>query len=237
MSKSLDGKHVVIIGGATGIGFAVAELAVSQGAKVTIGSSREASVSAAAKRLGATGRVVDVRDEASVAAWFAALGAFDHLVLTAGDWGGGMFAAAADLDLVATREMLNVRFWGVLAAVKHATKTIAPMGSITLTSGMLAHRPFKGAPVAAAIGGALEHLARGLAMDLAPVRVNAVCPGLVLTEHVQQMPEERLRAMTGGLPIPRTATPAEAATAYVYLMVNAYTTGQILHVDGGGLLV
>jgi NAD(P)-dependent dehydrogenase (short-subunit alcohol dehydrogenase family) len=74
-------------------------------------------------------------------------------------------------------------------------------------------------------------------MDLAPVRVNAVRPGLVLTEHVKQMPEAMLQPMVAPLPVPRGAAPAEAAKAYVYLMLNRYATVQILPVDRGGLLV
>ena len=74
-------------------------------------------------------------------------------------------------------------------------------------------------------------------MDLAPVRVNAVCPGFVLTEQLKQMPEAMLQAATAAQPVPRAASPAEAAKAYVYLMLNSYATGQILPVDGGGLLV
>jgi len=238
-AMSLDGKRVVVIGGASGIGFAVAELARAQGAAVVIGSSAEANVSAAVERLpGATGRTVDLRDETSVARFFGALGAFDHLAITAGDWGGSMFfASSRDLDLEQARELLNVRFWGVLAAVKHGCKTIAQDGSITLTSGMLTHRPRKGAPMPTALGGTLEYLTRGLAMDLIPVRVNAVCPGIVLTDHVKQMPEAMLQSIVAPLPVPRGASPAEAAKAYVYLMLNGYATGQILPVDGGSLLV
>jgi NAD(P)-dependent dehydrogenase (short-subunit alcohol dehydrogenase family) len=237
-AMSLDGKRVVVIGGASGIGFAIAELAHAQGAAVVIASSTPANVNAAVERLpGATGRTVDLRDEANVAGFFGELGAFDHLAITAGDWSGSMFVSARDLDLTQARELLSVRFWGVLAAVKHGCRTIAQDGSITLTSGMLAHRPRKGAPLPTAMGGAVEYLARGLAMDLSPVRVNAVCPGLVLTDHVKQMPEAMLQSMVAPLPMPRAASPAEAAKAYVYLMLNGYATGQILPVDGGGLLV
>ena len=237
-AMSLDGKRVVVIGGASGIGFAIAELAHAQGAAVVIASSTPANVNEAVERLpGATGRTVDLRDEANVAGFFGELGAFDHLAITAGDWSGSMFVSARDLDLTQARELLSVRFWGVLAAVKHGCRTIAQDGSITLTSGMLAHRPRKGAPLPTAMGGAVEYLARGLAMDLSPVRVNAVCPGLVLTDHVKQMPEAMLQSMVAPLPVPRAASPAEAAKAYVYLMLNGYATGQILPVDGGGLLV
>ena len=237
-AMSLDGKRVIVVGGASGIGFAVAALSRDLGAEVVIGSSNAANVEAAVARLsGTTGTTVDLRDEASVSRFFENLGAFDHLAITAGDWGGTMFAAARDIDFAAARDGFEVRFWGALAAVKHSCRTIAQDGSITLTSGMLAHRPMKGAPLTTAIVGAVEHLTRGLAIDLAPVRVNAVCPGLILTDHVKQMPEEMLRTFVAGLPVPRGASPTEAATAYVYLMVNSYTTGQILPVDGGGGLV
>jgi len=237
-TMSLDGKRVVVIGGTSGIGFAVARLAQQLGADVAIASSRAANVDAALEQLrGATGGTIDLRDEDSVARFFARLGAFDHLALTAGDWDIPMFVGARNLDLAAAREGLTVRFWGALAAVKHGSRSIDPNGSITLTSGMLAHRPARGAPLAAALGGAIEHLARGLAVDLAPVRVNAVCPGIILTEHTSQMPQERLQAYLARLPLPRGAEPAEAATAYVYAMLNGYVTGQILPVDGGGGLV
>ena len=238
-SLSLDGQRVVVIGGGSGIGFAVADLAREAGAEVVIASSRAASVDAAVARLsGSTGRVVDLRDEAGVASLFQDLGRFDHLAMTAGDWGGAMFAPTAEIDLDQAREGLTVRFWGALAAAKHSCRTIAQDGSITLTSGMLAHRPRKGAVLATAVAGAIEYLTRGLAIDLAPVRVNAVCPGVILTDHVKQtMPEAMQQSFVAPLPVPRAGSPPEAARAYVYLMLNRYATGQILPVDGGGLLV
>jgi len=236
---SLRDKRVVIIGGGSGVGFAVAELAQALGAAVTIASSNEKRVQAAVERLpGSVGLQVDVRDEASLAALFAQVGPFDHLVVTAGDWGGEMFTPTRDLDLVVARKSLDVRFWGALAAAKQASASMAPGGSITLTSGMLAHRPVKGGAVVAALAGAVEFLARGLAVDLAPVRVNVANLGLILTDQVLgMMPPQMIEATVAGLPVPRGATPAEAATAYVYLMLNTYVTGQVLAVDGGGLLV
>ena len=238
-ANSLHGKKVVVIGGASGIGFAVAAAALDQGARVVVASSQEANVQAAVARLGdgATGFAVDVSDETSVAGFFGALGPFDHLAFTAGDWGGSMFAPARDLDLAAAQAAFTVRFWGALTVVKHGCRTIAQGGSITLTGGMLAHRPMKGAPVSTAVTGAIEHLNRGLAVDLAPVRVNAVCPGIVLTERTKQLPEDLLGTFTARLPLPRGADPAEAAEAYLYLMRGGYTTGQVLLVDGGGSVV
>ena len=238
-SLSLHDKRVAVIGGGSGIGFAVAEAAREAGAEVVIASTRPATVDAAVARLpGATGRIVDLRSEAAITEFFRALGAFDHLAITAGDWGNAMFAPARDIDLDQARDGFAVRFWGAFAAAKHSARTIAQHGSITLTSGMLAHRPMQGAPVATALAGAVEHLTRGLAKDLAPVRVNAVCPGIILTDHVKQtMPQAMLQAFVAPLPVPRAGSPAEAAKAYIYLMLNGYATGQILPVDGGGMVV
>lgn len=235
---TLEGKRVVVIGGASGIGFAVAELARARGGIVVIASSSEARVNSAVARVaGSTGRTVDLRDEAGVAHFFDALGPFDHLVLTAGDWTRSTFISVRDLDLMQARDALAVRFWGALAAVKYGSRSIARDGSITLTGGMLAHRPAKNAPLPTAVGAAIEYLARGLARDLAPVRVNAVSPGLVLTEPVLAMPEAVRQAMVDPLPLARAALPAETAQAYIYLMLSTYVTGQVLPVDGGGLLV
>ncbi len=227
-----------MIGGASGVGFAVAAAALEAGAEVVIGSSQRPRVEAAAERLGpgAEGRAVDVRDEASVRAFFDAAGRFDHLVFTAGDW-GHMLAPTRDLDIDASKARTEVRFWGAARAAKHAVRNIAEGGSMTLTGGMLAHRPMPGAPMMTASAHTTEGLAMGLARDLAPIRVNAVCLGLILSEQVRAMGDEAIEAFTGGLPLPRGGKVEEAAEAYTYLMRATYVTGQIVRVDGGGSLV
>ena len=134
-----------------------------------------------------------------------------------------------------------MRFWGALAVVKRAQKSMAPLGSITLTDGMIAHRPSKGSAVSTAMAGAVEHLTRGLAVELAPIRVNAVCPGPIRTAVWDSIPEDRraeqFERMTKRLPLARIGEPNEVAEAYLYLMRGGYTTGQVLHVDGGGSVV
>lgn len=236
---SLNGQRVVVIGGSAGIGLAVAKAALAEGAQVVIGSSQAANVEAAVAQLGAgaRGAVADVTDAASLAAFFETAGAFDHLVFTAGDWGPHLFAGPiATADIALAKAGLEVRFWGAIAAIQAGLKSISPNGSITLTDGVLVHRPQRGAPLTAAFGGALEHLARGLAVDLAPIRVNSVCPGLTLTERWANPPPEMLSQIEARQPIPRAAQPAEVAEAYLYLMRGTYTTGQVMIVDGGGLL-
>jgi NAD(P)-dependent dehydrogenase (short-subunit alcohol dehydrogenase family) len=236
---SLRAKRVVVIGGTSGIGFAVAEAALNDHAEIIVASSSKERVDGALKRLagGVRGYTVDVRDEHAVEEFFGRLGNLDHLVFTAGDWGSFAGGPLAELDFSKANGVFAVRFWGALAAIKHAHKMIAPGGSITLTDGMVAHRPRRGAALSTAMAGAIEHLVRGLSVDLAPVRVNAVCPGAIHTEIWASIPEdrrtERFRQMTERQPIKRIGEPAEVAEAYLYLMRGGYTTGQILHVDGG----
>ena len=240
---SLKGKRVIVIGGTSGIGLAVAQGAAKDGADVIVASSTKEKVGSALGKLpsGAKGEVVNVRDEKNIAAFFAGAGKLDHLVYTAGDWAAIANMPLDQLDLIKAGDVFATRFWGALACVKHAYKQMPPDGSVTLTDGMVAWRPRKGAPVNSAMAGAVEHLARSLAIDLAPIRVNAVCPGLVATE-VWDGPraegrEERFRQMAAKLPVGKISGADDVAEAYLYLMRGGYTTGQTLYVDGGMSLV
>lgn len=234
-AKELTGKKVVVIGGTSGIGRAVAARCAALGADIVVASSSQAKVDAARRDLPAAtvALAVDVTEERQVAELFEQIGTFDHLVYTAGDWGPMAGARLRDLDLDRAGQVFAVRFWGALAAAKHAHASMTPGGSITLTDGLIAHRPRPGAAVNTAMAGAVEHLVTGLAVELAPVRVNAVCPGLISTEALAAMPAERITTMTARQAVPRAGSPDEAAEAYLYLMRGTYTTGQVLRVDGG----
>lgn len=234
----LDGQRVVVVGGTSGIGFAVAQGALADGAEVVVASSQPRKVERAVERLQgrASGVTLDVTDEAAVGAVFEQLGGFDHLAFTAGDW-KTRNVPLAELDVERASKNLGVRFWGALRVIKHAHRNMSERGSITLTDGMVAHRPSKGSYLSTAMAGAIEHLAAGLAFELAPIRVNAVCPGLIRTEVWSFIPEdsreEQLQRMTRRQPLPRIGEPSETAEAYLYLMRGGYTTGQVLRVDGG----
>src|SRR6185295_5791044 len=131
---SLREKLIVIIGGTSGIGFAVAEAALREQAKVIVASSNPANVDAAVTRLAgaASGLPLDVTSEPAVETAFAQIGAIDHLVFTAGDWKARR-GPVAELDLEQARANFTVRFWGALTVVKHAHKVMTGAGSITLT--------------------------------------------------------------------------------------------------------
>ena len=238
---SMDGKRVVILGGTSGIGLATAKAAEREGAAVVIASSRRERLdrALATLRSGAEGEVVDVADEAQVHALFERIGAFDHLVFTAGE-----SLQLEPLDVMPVeraRGFVNVRFWGAFMAAKYGSPHIRPGGSITLTNGIAGLRPRKGWTVAASICGAMEALTRALAVELAPIRVNAVCPGTVRTELWSGMTESARETMyrdvAQRLPVGRVGEADDLAETYLYLMREGFSTGQVLVVDGGAVLV
>jgi NAD(P)-dependent dehydrogenase (short-subunit alcohol dehydrogenase family) len=238
---SLNGQRVVILGGTSGIGLAVAQGAQRQGASVVVASSRKQRVDRALTLLadGAEGHAVDLSDEAQVRAFFERVGAFDHLVFTAGETLHLQLLGAMQLEQA--RGFMNVRFWGAFMAAKYGSPHIRPGGSITLTNGVAGLRPRKGWTLAASICGAMEALTRALAVELAPIRVNAVCPGLVRTELWNDMTEADRQTMYRDagrrLPVGRVGEADDLAHAYIYLMQEGFSTGQVIVVDGGAVLV
>jgi NAD(P)-dependent dehydrogenase (short-subunit alcohol dehydrogenase family) len=238
---TLNGKRITVLGGSSGIGLAVAEAAAREGAQVIIASSNRARLDAALKRLpaGAEGHAVDLGSEPAIQALFGTLGGFDHLVYTAGE--NLQLANLDRLDMDWARGFFGVRYWGAFAAVKHGAPHIRPGGSITLTSGLAATRPHAGWSVASSICGAMEGLTRALAVELAPLRVNIVSPGVVRSPLWDAMPAAEREALYTGMAdkllLKHVGAPEELAQSYLYLMKQTYGTGQVIGVDGGGALV
>ena len=239
--NGLENKRVVVVGGSSGIGLAVAELSATHAAEVVIASSKEAKVRQATSAIGGKtqGEVVDVSDERSVETFFTRLGAFDHLVFTAGD--SLQLDELASTNLQQARHAFELRYWAALAAVKYASPHIRKDGSIVLTTGVAGQRPHKGWTVAASVCGTIEALTRALAVELAPIRVNAVCPGVVRTSLWQSMnadAREQLYESVGkSLLVGRVGEAYEIARAYLFLMQQGYATGQTVVLDGGAVLV
>jgi len=237
----LQNKRVVILGGSSGIGLAVAELAASQGANVVIASSGAERVQKAIESIGgeAQGQSVDVSKERDVATLFTKLGVFDHLVFTAGD--SLHLRDLATTDLGQARRAFELRYWSALAAIKYGSPHIRKGGSIVLTTGVAGLRPQKGWVVAASVCGTIEALTRALAVELAPIRVNAVSPGVVRTNLWQSMSaadrEHLYESVGNSLPVGRVGEPYDIAQAYLFLMQEGFSTGQTVVVDGGTVLV
>jgi NAD(P)-dependent dehydrogenase (short-subunit alcohol dehydrogenase family) len=239
--NGLQDKRVVVLGGSSGIGLAVAELAAAQGAKVVIVSSNAERVTKAADGIGgeAQGCAVDVSDEQAIATLFSKLGPFDHLVFTAGD--SLHLHDLANTDLQQARRAFELRYWAALAAVKYGSPYIRKEGSVVLTTGIAGQRPRKGWVIAASVCGTIEALTRALAIELAPIRVNAVSPGMVRTNLWQNMGakerEELYESVGKSLPVGRVGEASDIAQAYVFLMQEGFSTGQTIVVDGGAVLV
>src|SRR5580704_12438553 len=149
--NGFENKRVVILGGSSGIGLAVAEQVALQGAEVVIVSGNAARVQGAVQSIGgkAQGQAVDVSDEKAVESFFANLGAFDHLVFTAGD--SLQLHQLADTDLKHARRAFELRYWSALATVKYGSPQICKGGSIVLTTGAAGRRPHSGWVIAASV--------------------------------------------------------------------------------------
>ncbi len=238
---TLNGKRIVVLGGSSGIGLAIAQAACREGAAVVIASSNRARLDKALATLhtNAEGLVADLGDEAAVRALFGKLGAFDHLAFTAGE--ALQLAPLADIDMAAARQFFGLRYWGAFLAAKYGTGSIRPGGSIVFTSGIAGQRPRAGWALGASICSAMEGLTRALAVELAPIRVNIVSPGVVRTPLWGGMTDEDrenlYRQTAAALPVGHVGDAAEIAEAYLYLMRQSYGTGQVVVVDGGAVLV
>jgi NAD(P)-dependent dehydrogenase (short-subunit alcohol dehydrogenase family) len=237
----LTGQRIAILGGSSGIGLATAQAAAQEGASVVIASSRKARVDEALATLpaGAEGHVLGLTDEQAVKAFFTGLGPFDHLAFTAGET--LQLGLLSDIDIAAARAFFGLRYWGAYMAAKYGSSTIRSGGSIVFTSGLAGTRPHAGWSLGASICSAMEGLTRALAMELAPIRVNIVSPGVVkspLWSNITAADREALYRQTGErLPVGHVGEAKEIAEAYLYLMQQTYGTGQVLRVDGGGALV
>ncbi|MFB9368176.1 SDR family oxidoreductase [Kitasatospora albolonga] len=237
---SLAGKKIVIIGGTSGIGLAVARQAAADGAEVVVASSSRSRVDAAVQRLGgaAEGHRLDVADGDAIAGFFERVGELDHLVYTAGE--SLLIKPVADTAPQEAKAVFERRFWGAFLSAKYAAPRLREGGSITFSSGVLAVRPLPGTALAAGITGGVEALTRALAVELAPLRVNVVQPGVIRTELWDGSvpdPVAFLRGAGSGLLTRRVGTAEEAAAAYLFAMGNGYVTGATLAVDGGAALV
>ena len=237
---ALNGLRVVVVGGTSGIGLEVARQAAAHGARVVAAGRSAERVQAAQVALGeaVSVRALDMADEADVQRFFAAGEPIDHLVVTA--TGGPLrFGKVVDTPVADIRSALDNRFWGTYNVVRYAAPLIQPTGSLTLFSGGAAVKVRPGGGVLSASVAAVEALARALALELAPIRVNVLRSGMVdtpLLRNAYPNFDEFAKTAGAGLPVKRIGTPGDLADAVLFLMTNPYVAGTVLGVDGGGLL-
>jgi NAD(P)-dependent dehydrogenase (short-subunit alcohol dehydrogenase family) len=237
--RPLDGQSAVVLGGSSGIGLAAAAELAALGAHTVIAGRDRSRLDTALASLpsGTTAHEVDVTSPSSLQALAAAVSVdgIDHLVLAAGASDG--IGPVAGLDLAALRRGLDTKVVGFVGAVQALAPTIAKSGSITFVSARSASRSAPGAAGLAAINGAVEALVPSLAAELAPIRVNAVSPGVVDTAWWSAFPDDLRRAIfeqyASGTTIGRIGTAADVALAIAAVALNPNISGVVLPCDGG----
>jgi NAD(P)-dependent dehydrogenase (short-subunit alcohol dehydrogenase family) len=231
----LMGKKVVVVGGSSGIGLATAELAKREGATVIVASRNASRLDAVAEKLNAIAIATDVTSDESVENLFRRAGPVDHVVITAAQLRTGPFKTVPMEDVRATMES---KLWGAWRVARAAE--FRPGGSLTLVTGYLSVRPRPNSAIVSVVNGALESLSRALALELAPVRVNAVSPGIIDTPIRAAMPEDARRDMlaktAAALPVGRVGVGDDVARQILAFMTIGFATGSIVYLDGGALV-
>ncbi|RAK98780.1 SDR family NAD(P)-dependent oxidoreductase [Aspergillus ibericus CBS 121593] len=260
-THKLAGQRVLIFGGTSGIGFCVAEAALEHGADLVISSSNQTKLDKTVARLKETyptetakqtiiTHVCDLSDVAHLDAHFEALfqaatsggtKKLNHVVTTAGD--ALQLPPLSDVTAAQFYAAANVRCVAFAVMAKHLDKYLEkfPSSSFTLTSGLRGRKPAPGWSLMTSVCGAVEGLARGLAVDLKPIRVNVVSPGAVYTEMFEHFPKDQLEGVLQMFKEQSTtgtvARPEDLAESYIYLMKDQFVTGSIIESNGGALLV
>lgn len=234
---SLARKHVVIVGGSSGIGLAIARSALAAGGLVTLIARDDAKLKTANASLEnrATTLSADFRDEQSIARALATVPAIDHLVLAAAvDAAWGPFAGLTRARLLRAFEG---KLLGYVSSLQAALPKLAKDGSVLMVSGAASRIAMPGTAGLAAVNGAITQMAQTLSKELAPIRVNVISPGMVDTPAYDYMPAAEREAMYRGaaqkLPAGRIGKPEDLAAAALMLLENGFATGVILDIDGG----
>jgi NAD(P)-dependent dehydrogenase (short-subunit alcohol dehydrogenase family) len=238
---SFDGQRVVVIGASAGIGAAAAKAFAAQGAAVLIAGRSKQRLDQAAGRIGypVEAAEVDATDRAALDALFATTGTTDHLVLAASPGAAGAGPVAA-LDEAALRQAFDGKVFAHIKAIQAALPRLRPDGSVTIITAASARAAFAGTAGLAAANGALESMVPPLAVELAPLRVNAVSPGVIDTHWWHGMPDDQRQAYFGAVaastPVGRIGAPEDVADAIVYLAGASFITGTVLECTGGANL-
>jgi NAD(P)-dependent dehydrogenase (short-subunit alcohol dehydrogenase family) len=238
---SFHDQRVVIIGASAGIGEATARAFAARGAEATIAGRSKERLDQAAQRIGEPVRVaeLDATSRADLDGCLAAAGPVDHLVLAASPGAVGV-GPIAGLDEAALRQAFDGKFFAHVNAIQAALPHLRADGSVTIISAASARAAFAGTAGLAAANGALEAMVAPLAVELAPLRVNAVSPGVIDTQWWDGMPADQRRAyfeaVAAVTPVRRVGQPEDVAGAVVYLAGAGFVTGAVLECTGGSHL-
>ena len=233
----MSSQHTVIVGGSSGIGLATARHLLASGARVTITGRSETRLVEAGRQLGPEAQVVPMDATAADAlpAQFARIGKFDHLVLALGSGKGvGPFAT---VSLAQVKLGFEEKVYAHFATAQAALPFLNPTGSLTFVSAVSAHAAVPGTAGIGAANAAVAALVPILAVELKPLRVNGVSPGVIDTPWWDAFPEDQKRAMfedyAAKTPVGRVGRPEDVAQAIAFLIGDSFMTGHMLVCDGG----
>jgi NAD(P)-dependent dehydrogenase (short-subunit alcohol dehydrogenase family) len=235
----MEKQRIIVFGGSSGVGEATAGAAQRAGAQVVIVGRDRKRLSEAAGRLpGVEAIAADASDRDSIIGVFAKTGEVDHVAIcVTGGKGAGPFR---DLDLGELRQAFEAKTLAQLTVAQVSASHLRSGGSITFVTAASARSVLRGTAGVAAVNGAIEAAVPILALELAPLRVNAVSPGIIDTPWWAGMPasakEAFFRAAEATLPVRRVGKPEEVARAILFLMQSGFVTGSIYEIDGGGHL-
>jgi NAD(P)-dependent dehydrogenase (short-subunit alcohol dehydrogenase family) len=236
--NALRDKRVVVVGRGSGIARAIALLARSEGAQVVAAGRDQAKLADAYRDSDVVTQTVDITDDASIAALADRVGAVDHIVSTASARARGRLA---DLDRDKLQISFDTKVIGPTMLAKYFAPQINPGGSLVLFSGVHAFKLNVGYLGVGITNGAADFLTRWLAVELAPIRVNAVSPGVIDTGAWDSLGDDGKREyfehIADGNPVGRIGTPDDIASAVLFAMTNTFMTGMTLKVDGGEPLI
>jgi NAD(P)-dependent dehydrogenase (short-subunit alcohol dehydrogenase family) len=239
---SLAGQRVVVVGGTSGMGLGAVRAALRAGARVVAASRRpetaRESVPSEEGRLEQAS--LDITDETAVRTFFEHVGSVDHLFVTATPAAGKM-SGFLEQDVAAARRFMEGKFFSSWACARYAAPRMRAGGSITFLTGCASIRPRAGITMVTATFAALEAFSQALALELGPIRVNTIRPGVIdsaMWDGLDKDARERLRQRTREtFPARRIGTIDDIGHAAVFLMTNPYVTGAVLEVSGGEPLV
>ena len=234
-TADLKDQRVLVIGRPSGIAGAIVAAARDAGASVIIAGRNKVALDAAyAKEQNITTETVDLTDEASIATLAERLGTVDHIVSTASARARGKLA---DLDRDAIRLSFDTKVIGPLFLAKHFAPRMKEHGSILIFAGVASVKIAVGTMGVAITNGSAEVLARSLALELAPIRVNAISPGVIDTgawdAFGEQGKAKYFARITSTNPAGRIGTVQDIADGVIFALTNTFLTGTTLHIDGG----
>lgn len=235
MTDRLAGQRVLIIGGAKYLGEAVARAAATEGAHVIVGARDQTRAEALVGELPQAQAIhLDVAKEETIRAAADTLGAVDHIVITASSHHN---VPISDLEHDRIVDAFEVKIVGPMLVAKHFAPLMPPTGSFLLFSGTAAWNPTPGLSVMGVTNGAVAFLASHLAKELAPVRVNALSPGITDSGTWDGLDEASRQGMYEGAAqsslAGRVGTSQDISEAAIWLLASSYVSGETIHVDGG----